>query len=95
MTCDMVVNVDAIIVGGRWKLIRDRDSGRERFFDLEQDPRETNSLAAVDSPELRSARAELLGWRDAQNTYYRYPSYYERYWPPRVGHTAKRGVGGQ
>jgi len=47
-------------------------------------PREAASLAGTDSAELRLARAVLLEWRERQCAYYRYATYYERYWPPRV-----------
>ena len=48
------------VVDGTWKLVHDLDSGRNRLFDLANDPGERNDLAAADPERTRTLEALLL-----------------------------------
>lgn len=77
-----VARADAVLWGGRWKFSHDRLHGTESLFDVKTDPTEDNDLRAG-KPELaRSLREVLQTWRQRQLAYYRFPMYYEHYFPP-------------
>jgi arylsulfatase A-like enzyme len=52
----------ASVTAGSWKLIRDQRDGRERLYDLENDPGETTDRLAQ-NPEKTSALSALLSRR--------------------------------
>lgn len=50
----------------RWKLIYEMESGRSRFYDLEDDPQEQRDLAAQYPERVAAYREHLLLWAAAQ-----------------------------
>jgi len=77
-----VARDDAVLWMGRWKFSHDRLRGTESLFDVETDPGETTDLLQR-QPRLANALRETLQiWRRRQLAYYRFPTYYERYYPP-------------
>jgi len=79
-----LTRLDAVILGGRWKLMVDRlRGGSATLYDLANDPGETTDLAQQ-KPELAGRLRELvLTWRKNQLAYYHYPQYHDHYYPPR------------
>ncbi len=73
---------DAVLWMGRWKYTYDRRLRQESLFDVENDPGETDELSARRPQLARSLRELLQTWRRRQLAYYRFPAYYERYFPP-------------
>jgi arylsulfatase A-like enzyme len=77
-----VAHVDAALWMGRWKYSHDRLRGRETLFDVVADPNETIDLVQQQPQLADSLRQILETWRRRQLAYYRFPMYYERYFPP-------------
>jgi arylsulfatase A-like enzyme len=75
---------EAVILGGRWKLVVDRmHGGGAKLFDLAGDPGETTDLSRA-KPELTNQLRDLVAtWRRNQLAYYHFPQYYQNYYPPR------------
>jgi arylsulfatase A-like enzyme len=75
---------EAVILGGRWKLVVDRmHGGRTKLFDIAGDPGETTDLIR-EKPELAGRLRDLVAtWRKNQLAYYHFPKYYQNYYPPR------------
>jgi arylsulfatase A-like enzyme len=73
---------DAVLWGGRWKYLHDRLRGTESLFDVQTDPGEANDLCGRRPQLADSLRRVLATWRRRQLAYYRFPMYYERYFPP-------------
>jgi arylsulfatase A-like enzyme len=73
---------DAVIVAGRWKLIRDEIWHRCWLFDLEADPQERRNLARSDPDRTERLTHLLERWRSRQVAYYSNESYYKRFFPP-------------
>jgi glucan phosphoethanolaminetransferase (alkaline phosphatase superfamily) len=51
---------------GRWKLIHELESGRDRLFDLEEDPGEQHDLGATRPDRVAAYRDHLLRWASSQ-----------------------------
>jgi arylsulfatase A-like enzyme len=77
-----VAHADAVLWMGRWKYSHDRLRGRETLFDVVADPNETVDLVQQQPQLADSLRQILETWRRRQLAYYRFPMYYERYFPP-------------
>jgi len=77
-----VARTDAVLWGGRWKYSHDRLHGMESLFDVESDPAEDSDLTGRRPKLTQSLRQILQTWRRQQLAYYRFPFYYERYFPP-------------
>jgi arylsulfatase A-like enzyme len=77
-----VARSDAVLWMGRWKFSHDRQYRNESLFDVETDPDEMDELSARRPQLTRSLREIVLTWRRRQLAYYRFPMYYERYFPP-------------
>jgi arylsulfatase A-like enzyme len=77
-----VARSDAVLWMGRWKYTHDRQRGRASLFDVQTDPGETNDLSQQRPQMARLLRETLETWRRRQLAYYRFPTYYERYFPP-------------
>lgn len=74
---------DAVLLAGRWKYVFDRKAKTKKLFDVVADPNEQRDLRA-ERPELAEQLQQVLStWRRRQLAYYTYPTYYERYYPPR------------
>lgn len=73
---------DAVLWEGRWKYLHDRLRRTETLFDVKTDPGETNDLCGRRPQLAASLRQVLMTWRRRQLAYYRFPMYYERYFPP-------------
>jgi arylsulfatase A-like enzyme len=50
------------VTDGRWKLLRDAESGRRQLFDVAADPFERADLAAARPAEVERLGAALAGW---------------------------------
>lgn len=73
---------DCVLLGGRWKLIRNRDTSEETLADLVENPAENENVAAA-NPEIAKRLSQILSaWRARQLAYYHYPMYYLDYYPP-------------
>ncbi len=73
---------EAVLLGGRWKLMMDRHLQTVTLYDLKSDPGESNDVSDL-HPELTNALLEKLkNWRESQLSYYHYPAYYSRFYPP-------------
>ena len=82
-TENAVTRADAVLLGGRWKFHHDRDTGRERLFDVVADPGEARDLVAARPAVAALLRDLLASWRRRQLAYYHFPAYYRSYYPPR------------
>lgn len=83
LVCDSPIAVaDAIVEGGRWKLLRDRNRARQELYDLEQDPGETHDLGAREPERVRALAGRLDAWRRRQLAYHAFDFYYERSFAP-------------
>src|SRR5439155_2344045 len=75
---------DALLLAGRWKLIRDRKTESEALFDVVADPGERKNL--IERGEFNDLadklRQTLAAWRSRQLAYYFYRSYYQHYYRP-------------
>ena len=79
----VISRADAVILGGRWKLLVDRKRGTAGLYDVVADPGELRDLTA-ERPELAAKLREVHAtWRRRQLAYYHYPQYYQHYYPPR------------
>jgi arylsulfatase A-like enzyme len=77
---------DSLQWGGRWKYMWDHLRKRASLYDLENDPGEQNNLAE-DLPKLSATlHQHLTRWRDRQLSYYHFPNYYRRFYPPKPPH---------
>lgn len=73
---------DAVQWAGRWKLVIDRQRHQVELFDLANDPQEATDVKAK-QPQIAAALHDVLTrWYDQQLAYYRYPVYYQAYYPP-------------
>ncbi len=73
---------EAVLLGGRWKLMMDRHLQAVTLFDLKTDPGETTDVSG-NHPVLTDALLKKLQfWRASQLSYYHYPAYYSRFYPP-------------
>src|SRR5262249_46755367 len=71
LLCETPISrADAVVVAGRWKLLRDRNRRTQALFDLEADPRETTDLASREPERLGSLARLLETWRARQFAYY-------------------------
>jgi arylsulfatase A-like enzyme len=77
-----LTRADAVVLGGRWKFVHDRQNGREALFDLASDPGEQLNEAQTNPTTTARLRSVLSEWRARQLAYYHYPFYYEHYYPP-------------
>lgn len=75
---------DGLQWAGRWKYMWDCRTQEGELYDLHDDPRETNNLAA-EHPELAKTLHRQLGtWRSRQLAWYHFPNLYQQYYPPRA-----------
>ncbi len=78
------VKSDAVVLGGRWKYLHDRNSNFGRLYDLARDPREMHDMIQK-YPKLARKLHELLKqWRGQQLAYYHFPEYYTKAFPPKA-----------
>ena len=77
-----LARADAVLLAGRWKLMRNRRTGQQLLFDLSQDPDEMNDLSLAEPAMAERLEALLEVWRRQQLSYYYYPTYYLRFYPP-------------
>jgi arylsulfatase A-like enzyme len=73
---------DAVMLGGRWKLIHSYDTDREYLFDVVADPGETTNRIAERPALAEQLRRALFNWRQRQLAYYHFPFYYRQFFPP-------------
>ncbi len=74
---------DAVVLGGRFKLIADRDTGVERLFDLAADPLEQVDASAREPLARERTHALLETWRNTQLAYYSLDLYSGHFYAPR------------
>ena len=73
---------DAVILGGRWKLMNDHQWQKVSLYDLKNDPSESSNIIE-DQPELaRQLLDKVETWRANQLAYYHYSNYFTKYYPP-------------
>ncbi|QDV12051.1 Arylsulfatase [Rosistilla oblonga] len=73
---------DAVQWAGRWKLVIDRQRHSVQLFDLENDPQESTDVAG-EHPVIAAVLHDVLTrWYDQQLAYYRFPAYYQNFYPP-------------
>jgi arylsulfatase A-like enzyme len=78
-----VASADSVMLGGRWKYLRDYQSSQAWLFDVATDPGETENLAGSHPNLVRQLSGLLTRWRNRQLAYYYLPHYYQNYYPPR------------
>ncbi len=77
-----LAEADSVMLGGRWKLMEDRRSGRTSLYDTQHDPLETRDLIHGEPQLAKSLQTALERWRERQLAYYHYPHYYLHFYPP-------------
>lgn len=82
-------NCDAVQWAGRWKYMKDRRTGREFLRDVERDPTESRDFSAAQPEIAAELRGVLARWRQQQLAYYRFPMYYEQFYPPKPPRTPR------
>jgi arylsulfatase A-like enzyme len=85
---------DAVVLGSRFKLIADRDTGVERLYDLVADPLEKEDASAREPRERARAHEILERWRGTQLAYYALDLYNAHFYAPRFwkGSAPSRGL---
>ncbi len=73
---------EAVILGGRWKLMMDRSKHETTLYDLQNDPTESKDLSAIHQELTSQLLTTLQAWRSNQLSYYHHPAYYTKYFPP-------------
>ncbi len=73
---------EAVILGGRWKLMMDRSKKEVLLYDLQVDPTESTDIASTHSELTSQLLVALQLWRSNQLAYYHYPAYYTKFYPP-------------
>lgn len=75
---------DAVLFGGRWKYVSNRQLNTNNLFDIEKDPGERTDIMD-DQPKLASyLHTTLKEWRERQLAYYHYPDYFTTSFPPKA-----------
>lgn len=73
---------DAVILGGRWKLMKDQTLKQVTLYDLLNDPGEATNIIEQ-QPELANRlRSKVETWRENQLAYYHFFNYFSKYYPP-------------
>lgn len=72
------------VVHDGWKLIYDARRGGRLLFHLAEDPGETVNLADERPARVKELEGRLGAWMEAQLEYYRTPSLYRRWYPPKL-----------
>lgn len=70
------------VLRGRYKLIRDGDTGGSVLYDLKADPGESKDAAPAHPEILKELKRRLSGWRRAQLEYYENPWRQRCEYPP-------------
>lgn len=73
---------DAVILGGRWKLMMDYHWRKIFLYDLATDPGEKDNILKQHPQLARELIDRLETWRANQLSYYHHFNYYSRYYPP-------------
>lgn len=77
-----LARVDAVVQGGRWKLIYNRRTEQKFLFDLAEDRGELVNRVDKDPVRATLLFEILTTWRSRQLAYYHFPMYYLRFYPP-------------
>ncbi|WP_417851340.1 sulfatase [Thalassoglobus sp.] len=73
---------EAVILGGRWKLMKDHHWQNVHLYDLKTDPGETNDIIEEEPELARQLLDKVEMWRENQLAYYHYSNYFSKYYPP-------------
>ena len=90
-----VARVDAVLLGGRWKLSHNRRTDQHALFDLATDPGETHDVSGANQDVTDRLLSVLHTWRRQQLGYYYFPQYYRKFYPPAapgLGHEHESNV---
>jgi arylsulfatase A-like enzyme len=77
-----LTRTDAVILGGRWKYVRNRKTHEEFLYDLHEDPSEKTKVLFQNPNIGENLKYVYNTWRRRQLSYYENPSYFLRYYPP-------------
>ncbi len=77
-----LTRTDAVLLGGRWKFAKDRQTQSETLIDLKVDPTESTNLVDKNAEMAAQLRELLSRWRCQQLAYHHFPFYFERFYPP-------------
>lgn len=75
---------EALIHGNEWKFWTDRMKQKEALFNLIDDPLEKNNLIDAKPAVATRMRKMIQDWRHRQLEYYKFPIYYEHFFPPQT-----------
>lgn len=73
---------NAVVLGGRWKLVRQDGQGSALLFDVVADPNEEHNLLTQESELANRLQRILAEWKANQLAYYHFPNYYVNFFPP-------------
>lgn len=73
---------EAVILGGRWKLMKDHHRQKVSLYDLKNDPSESTNIIEEQPGLANQLLSKVEAWRANQLAYYHYPNYFSNFYPP-------------